>query len=191
MGYPSAYGTSNYFFMVRDFPRDDDWLTDEEDLGRCGDSVLCLNSLTPILDDDAPTAEEMDGKKGWYLGLTTGEQVVTSAITVFGATTFSTHTPTDPRDRAACTSDLGTARVYNVKYANAAPSKPGAENRSAVIVGGGLPPSPVAGKVTLDDGEVVPFIIGADGASPLEGGEPEQPFLTTLPKSITYWYIER
>jgi type IV pilus assembly protein PilY1 len=192
VGYPSAYGTTNYFFMVRDFPKDPpDWLTEEEDLGRCGDSVICLNSLTPILDADPPTAEEMKDKKGWYLGLTTGEQVVTSAITVFGGTTFSTHTPTDPRDRAVCTSDLGTARVYNVKYANAAPSKPRAKDRSEEIFGGGLPPSPVAGIVILDDGEKVPFIIGADGSSPLEGGEPEQPSLTTLPKSITYWYIEK
>ena len=48
------------------------------------------------------------------------EQVVTSAITVFGNTTFSTHTPATPV-AGACTSNLGDARVYNVGYRDAAP----------------------------------------------------------------------
>jgi len=189
MEYESAFGVENYFFMLQDFPNDPDWLANEEE-GPCGEPYLCLSSLVEIDDVDAPTDAELAAKKGWYLALGEGEQVVTSAITVYGGTTFSTHTPTDPPE-GSCTSDLGTARVYNIFYANAAPSKPGAKNRSEVIAGGGLPPSPVAGLVKLDTGEVVSFIIGADGSSPLEGGEPEQPELTTLPKSITYWYIEK
>jgi len=195
VGYPSAYATSNYFFMLRDYPNNDSWLTDES--SRCGASLLCLASLTPVAVDDLSTPEEPAEPKGWYLAMRTGEQVVTSAITVFGVATFSTHTPTDPRDRAACVSDLGTARVYNTKYANAAPAKPGATNRSEVVVGGGLPPSPVAGKVKLDDdggpdgGETAFFIIGADPSSSLEGGEPVQPPLSGLPKSINYWYIKK
>lgn len=191
-GYPSTYATKNYFFMLRDFPGDPAWLAAEAGAGgRCGVPMLCLNALLEIAGDGTPTEAELAGKKGWYLGLKAGEQVVTSAITVFGGTTFSTHEPTSPGDKEACSSDLGTARVYNVRYANAAPTKPGAVNRFEKIAGGGLPPSPVAGKVRLDDGTIVPFIIGADGSSPLEGGEPNQPALTTLPKSITYWYIEK
>jgi type IV pilus assembly protein PilY1 len=187
--YGSAFGVKNYFFMVKDVPTSADWLSDEE-VAPCGVPYLCLDSLLPILGDETPTAAQLAEKKGWYLGLHEGEQVVTSAITVYGGTTFSTHTPTDPPE-GACTSDLGTARVYNVRFANAAPSKPKAKNRSEEIDGGGLPPSPVAGLVKLDDGTTVPFIIGGDGKSPLEGGEPVQPALTTLPKSITYWYIEK
>ena len=114
---------------------------------------------------------------------------MTSAITVFGNVTFSTHTPTVPV-AGACTSNLGTARVYNVRYLNAA-AKPGNNNRSAVVSGGGLPPSPVAGKVTLDDGTTYPFIIGADPASALEGSLPSAPSTGTQPKSLTYWYIEK
>lgn len=194
-GYPSAYNTKNYFFMLRDMPTSAEWLEDEEATedgpGPCGDPLLCLGSLLAIPDGATPTEDELSKKKGWYLGLEKGEQVVTSAITVYGGTTFSTHEPTVPYEREECTSDLGTARVYNVRYANAAPSKLGAKNRSEVIAGGGLPPSPVAGFVRLDTGEVVSFIIGGDASSPLEGGEPEQPKLTTLPKSITYWYIEK
>jgi len=190
--YPSAYGTTNYFYMVRDLPTDADWLKAEE--AACGDDVICMKSLLVISGAATPSAADLAKfGKGWALKLGEGEQVVTSAITVFGGTTFSTHTPADPfaADAGVCTTDLGTARVYNVRYASAAPSKPGVKSRSEVIAGGGLPPSPVAGLVKLDDGTIVPFIIGADGTSPLEGGEPISPSLTTLPKSITYWYIEK
>jgi type IV pilus assembly protein PilY1 len=152
---------------------------------------MCLDSLYGITSSANPAASDLANKKGWYLGLNLHEQVVTSAITVFGGTTFSTHTPTVP-DPDACASDLGTAQVYNIRYNNAAPSKPNATNRYEEIKGGGLPPSPVAGQVKLDgDGPIVPFIIGADARSPLEGGLPVPPSLTTLPKSITYWYIEK
>ena len=122
------------------------------------------------------------------------EQVVTSAITVFGITTFSTHIPMpepdpDP-DEVVCTNDLGTASVYNVAYSNAAPPS-NIGNRFQEVDGGGLPPSPVAGQVELDDGEVVPFIIGSRPRSALEGGLPSAPPLSTRPKSLTYWFIER
>ena len=91
----------------------------------------------------------------------------------------------------SCDTDLGTARVYNVRYFDAAP-KIGNVNRSEIIDGGGLPPSPVAGMVKLDDEATpVPFLIGGDADSPLEGGEPVGPSTTTLPKSLTYWFIHK
>jgi type IV pilus assembly protein PilY1 len=119
------------------------------------------------------------------------EQVVTSAITVFGTTTFSTHTPT-PVAPDACASDLGTARVYNVGYSNAA-SQNGTLNRSEQIDGGGLPPSPVAGMVTLDGNpaQTVPFIIGAEANSPLEGFLPTPTTATSQPKGYNYWFIRK
>lgn len=187
--YDSAYATQNYFFMLVDQPADSTWLTDE-DMGNCV-GAICLDALLEIERDAATPAEaDLSDKKGWYLGLAPHEQVVTSGITVFGNVTFSTHIPTVP-EPGACASDLGTAFVYNVRYRNAAPSKPGAENRYEEILGGGLPPSPVAGQVRLDDGTIVPFIIGADPRSPLEGGLPTGPAFGTMPKSITYWYLEK
>jgi type IV pilus assembly protein PilY1 len=185
--YTSAYGVANYFFMLRDFPTKEGWLQKDED--ECGGNYMCLKSLLEISGKDNPDPDDLSKKKGWYLAMNEGEQVVTSAITVYGATTFSTHTPEDPPE-GACTSDLGTARVYNIKYSNAAPSKKGMD-RSQEVDGGGLPPSPVAGRVTLDTGEEVSFIIGASKDSSIDGSEPIPPELTTLPKSITYWYIER
>lgn len=114
---------------------------------------------------------------------------MTSAITVFGTTTFSTHTPT-VASSGTCASNLGIARVYNVRFANAAAAN-GANNRDEPVAGGGLPSPPVAGMVQLDDGTVVPFIIGAVGDSPLEGSIPPAPTTGTQPKSLTYWYVEK
>ena len=64
-------------------------------------------------------------------------------------------------------------------------------NRDEPVAGGGLPSPPVAGMVELDDGSVVPFIIGAVGDSPLEGSLPTAPAAGTQPKSLTYWYLQQ
>jgi type IV pilus assembly protein PilY1 len=186
--YSHAYATDNYFFMIKDVPAASNWLT--TDMGDCS-GAICLDALFRIeRNADNPTDEDLADTKGWYLEMDEHEQVVTSAITVFGSVTFSTHIPYVPGGDT-CSSDLGVANVYNVRYLNAAPSRPGALNRYEEIAGGGLPPSPVAGQVRLDTGEIVPFIIGADPDSPLEGGLPVPPSLATSPKSITYWYIEK
>lgn len=186
--FSSAYGVANAFFMIKDAPSDPDWLSDET--SNCGSAVICLDSLVQIASGgDDPDASDLATMKGWYLEMRDHEQVVTSSITVFGTTTFSSHEPTVPVV-GSCESNLGTARVYNVLFRNAAPAN-GTNNRDEEISGGGLPPSPVAGMVTLDDGQTVPFIIGADGDSPLEGSLPSAPSTGTQPKSLTYWYIDQ
>jgi type IV pilus assembly protein PilY1 len=187
----NTYATTNYFFMVKDKPEEAGWLDGTCDTGAAApnDKVICLTSLTGITTSADPAANVLASSKGWYLGLNAHEQVVTSAITVFGNVTFSTHTPTVPVS-GSCTSNLGTARVYNVRYLDAS-AKPGNNNRSAVVSGGGLPPSPVAGKVTLDDGTTYPFVIGADPSSSLESSLPSAPSTGTQPKSLTYWFIEK
>lgn len=185
--YTATAGVSNYFFMLKDQPTVATWLTDEST--NCnGSNLLCLNSLTPILTSATPTASDLNASKGWYLGLTSQEQVVTSAVTVFDTVTFSTHEPTPPA-AGVCTT-LGTARVYNIDYSDAS-SRNDTTQRSETIVGGGLPPSPVTGMVTLDDGSTVPFLIGGDPDSPLEGGEPPLPAVAAQPKARVFWNIEK
>jgi type IV pilus assembly protein PilY1 len=133
----------NYFFMLKDNPTDPDWLPGDG----CDESDgLCLDALLPIGADD-PEKSDLASHKGWYLELEAGEKVVTSAITVYGTATFSTHTPADP-EPGSCASNLGIANVYNVGYANAK-SRNGTDNRFEVVSGGGLPPSPVAGLVLI------------------------------------------
>lgn len=181
-----ASDVSNYFFMVQDRPTDTSWLTSEAT--RCGGAnMLCVDSLTTIDSEADPTTTALQGKKGWRLYMRSGEQVVTSAITVFGVTTFSTNQP-EALAPGQCTNNLGIARVYNVEYENA--SGVGEESRSKEIEGGGLPPSPVAGMVVLDDGTTVPFIIGSDADSPLAGREPKTTGTTSIPKTRIYWNLE-
>lgn len=188
-GYTNAYNTTNYFFMVKDIPTQPDWLT----TGTACSGVICMNSLVDVT---AADADALANAKGWYLPLTNAdpengrhEQVVTSAITVFGIVTFSTAAPPVTTDEDAC-NWRNRAWVYNARYLDAAPA-PGNVNRSAEIEGGGLPPSPVAGMVRLDDGTLVPFIIGGSSQSALEGGQPVAPATTTQPKSLTYWFIHK
>jgi len=147
-----------------------------------------MDSLYPIMTADTPSDAALAEKKGWYLAFADNEQVVTSAITVWGTVTFSTHTPA-VYSPGQCTS-LGTAKVYNIDYRNAE-SENGTTMRYEAIAGGGLPPSPVAGMVTLDDGTTVPFVIGSDPDSPLEGGSPKGGADVVQPKAKVYWNIER
>ena len=187
----------NYFFMVKDQPADAAWLTDETT--NCGGvATLCRNSLLGISSSATPSTADLDTKKGWYLTMRPTEQVVTSAITIFGTVTFSTHEPTAPSANA-CTSGLGTARVYNISYANAesangSTNPDGTRSRYEELPPDiGLPPSPVAGMVTLDDGQTVPFCIGCSESSPLESEEPEIPAagVPGQSKRRIYWYIQQ
>jgi type IV pilus assembly protein PilY1 len=185
--YDAATGVSNYFFMVKDDPTDDDWLDSESD--NCGEDVICLESLYPVAGSTSPTYATVDEKKGWYLALDEAEQVVTSAITIFGTVTFSTHQPAEV-DPEACTSDLGVARVYNINYKNGGKLY-GMEDRFQEVEGGGLSPSPVGGMVTLDSGETVPFCIGCNPESALQGGDPPPAPMAFQPKSRVYWHIQQ
>ena len=187
--FTTAASVSNYFFKIIDTPSDPAWLTAE--VANCTSAFLCLNSLLPITGTTAPTQTALATKKGWYLGLAATEQVVTSSITVFGTTTFSTHTPA-VLVPGACTSNLGIAKVYNIAYTNAGPSG-SATSRFDTVVGGGLSPSPKAGIVTLDNGSVVTFIIGGKKDSPIEAMlAPTPPGSgTNQPKKRVYWYIQK
>lgn len=187
-GYTNAYGVSNYFFMVQDKPTDNTWLTTEN--ANCGANLLCLNSLLAIpYNSSDPSAANLAAKKGWYLGLAAHEQVVTSSITVFDIITFSTQIPS-VYTAGQCNANLGTATVYNILRTNAAIAN-GTATRGEVIAGGGLPPSPVAGIVILDDGSTSPFIMGGDPSSPLQTRKPDVISSVTQPKSRVYWYIEQ
>ena len=184
--YSSAAAVENRFYVLQDKPSDTNWLASEN--ANCGGKdIICNSSLIAITTSATPTASALAAKKGWYLSLIGKEQVVTNAITVFNTVTFSTHQPTPPVSNSCTT--LGTARVYNLNYSNGAPKN--GFVRGEAITGGGLPPSPVAGMVTLDNGKTVPFIIGANPKSALEGGEPPAPPKANRPKSRVYWNIKK
>jgi type IV pilus assembly protein PilY1 len=184
--YTATTSVQNEFFAIVDNPASATWLSSES--GNCGSSVICMASLTPITSTATPTSVS---PKGWSLKLRSTEQVVTSAITIYGTVTFSTQMPA-VADSTTCGSNLGTASVYNINYLNAAAS--GADTRSQTIQGGGLPPSPVAGFVTLDDGTTVSFKIGSSPISSLgasSGGSGGSVATGPQYKSRVYWYIQQ
>lgn len=189
--YTSAAAVTNRFYMIKDKPDQATWLSSES--SNCGGvSVICNSSLTAITTNTTPSQSSLDLSKGWYLALAASEQVVTSAITIYGTVTFSTHQPA-AIVASACSSNLGEARVYNVKYLNA-DSANWTSNRYQDLSGDGLPPSPVAGLVTLDNGETVPFVIGANSDSPLKPSPPAgvpPGAASTQPKSRVYWYLQQ
>jgi type IV pilus assembly protein PilY1 len=183
--YIASNSITNYFFMIKDNPSDATFLTSENT--NCGGNFICLNSLVPITSSDNPTSSDIAAKKGWALQLAAKEQVVTSAVTVFNTVTFST---SQIKNSDICAVNLGDARVYNINYTNAA-SENGTSQRFQDIVGDGLPPSPVAGMVQLDNGLIVPFLIGGSPDSALESKVPTGSSAVVRPKGRSYWYIQK
>ena len=205
-----AYTVANAFFMIQDKPTVASWLTDEAANCGVGQNLICLASLNVVDAPDAcsalpPLPSDLGGKKGWALrfgnnpagacsGGTSnhqGEQVVTSAVVVGGVVYFSTHAATT----TACGLNLGLARSYALNFLTMAGQKTGGV-AFAHFAGGGLPPSPVAGIVTVNatgGGTVnVPFVIGV-GSTPRDN--PLAPILPQISisgqRSRVYWYIEK
>ena len=115
-GYAATKSMTNYFFGFKDKPSDSGWLSSEN--ANCGANVICMASLFQITTSATPTATDLNGKKGWALRLDPSEQVVTSALTIFGAVTFSTHQPAVYAANS-CSANLGTTRVYTINYLDA------------------------------------------------------------------------
>lgn len=182
--YGASNGVQNYFFMLQDQPGSTTFLKDQ-----CGtgNDFLCLGSLLAVTGGTTPSASALAAKKGWYLALASTEQVVTSAITQFGITTFSTHQPQVATN--SCSNKLGTSLVYNLSYANASAPN-GNANIFAEIAGDGLPPSPVAGSVLIN-GNPVSFCIGCSADSPLQGRKAQQAGSVSRAKNRLYWYVEK
>jgi type IV pilus assembly protein PilY1 len=133
--------------------------------------------LVDVTDTTKTYAADLLLAKGWVLRLstdglsTTQEQVITTPATTGGAVYFSTFQPTNPAAAAQLCSNLGTARGYAVNVLTGG-LRPGDTSRYSEFVGGGFAPSPVTGVVQLDNGKLVPFILGGKGTSPLEAGKP-------------------
>ena len=132
---------------------------------------------------------------GWFMDLNTGrgEQTVTSATIFGGLIFFSTNRPV-PTAPGQCGANLGEARGYAVNLLNAS----GAVNtealcgndRSGVFLGGGLPPSPVVGRVLIAGRPVTVMIGGiqrSGGVSSPIGSQRVRPVITQK-RLRTYWY---
>jgi hypothetical protein len=149
---------------------------------------------------------ESQGQRGWFINLsagaaststTAGEQAVTSTAIFGGLVFFSTNRPV-PTPPGACANNLGEARGYALNLLNAS----GAADtlnicggaRSAVFLGGGLPPSPVTGTVPVGaSGAPVTVMIGGvqrgGGTSSSIGAQRVTPSIKQR-RARLYWYTD-
>lgn len=154
------------------------------------------SASTPITESALfnATSVAYDGTvNGFYTTFATGEKSVNASTTLRGTTFFGTNKPTPPSANS-CSSNLGEAKGYALN--------PFSGTRTfSIFDGGGLPPSPTAGIVTiLVAGNPVQkeFCVGCGGGVPtgttgtktcnsaLEVCTPSKP----VPKNPrrTYWY---
>ncbi len=128
--------------------------------------------------------------KGWRFEFTHAcEQTVNKPLTFAGTVYFGTNQPQNAETLNACEINLGTARGYAIDFLT---GNPIGDSRYVEYLGGGLPPSPVAGVVEVD-GTKQPFIIGGStpgdpSPSPLQGTDvsinpPSQ-------RTPAFWYKE-
>ncbi|MEO7852130.1 MAG: PilC/PilY family type IV pilus protein [Rubrivivax sp.] len=164
---PLMVSSADNFFLVKDT------------VGAARATPLLKSDLTRVAKIDnttmAPTllAGSANDPEGCYLELATnGEKVVNAPFTIAGATYFGTNRP-KPASSTSCSADLGEAYAYKFPLFCGVPAKP------TQIIGGGLPPSPVGGIVTINVNGVdvkMPFIIGSgEGGSSFKPGEPKPP----------------
>jgi type IV pilus assembly protein PilY1 len=159
------------------------------------DATASTSATGPTTLFDA-TSTPYDGSlAGFYITLQhAGEKVVNGPTTVGGYTYFGTNSP--PLPGGVVCANMGTARGYQVNYATGATGV-------TVFDGGGLPPSPTAGVVTVQVGGKdldVPFVIGAgdpasktcigpDCKSSIGAIKPDIPLTQT--RRRVYWYVQK
>lgn len=128
--------------------------------------------------------------QGWRFNFGACEQTVNQGLTIGGITFFGTNTPSP--GGTSCIANLGLARGYAVDYLTGNATSTSGGNRSAIYVGGGMPPSPVAGVVDVG-GTKYPFCIGcidttSANSSALQGTEVV--INPTGSRYRSYWYME-
>ncbi|MGO4581706.1 pilus assembly protein [Cupriavidus sp. 2TAF22] len=125
-----------------------------------------------LLVNNTSTTAKYDGTgSGFYITLSNpGEKAVNAPLTVAGNTTVGTNTPAVPQ-AGMCYPNLGIARSYSFSFLTASGQNP---QRSIILDGGGFPPSPVFGMVSIGSGTtatVVPVLLGGGNQTGAGGGD--------------------
>jgi type IV pilus assembly protein PilY1 len=124
---------------------------------------------------------------GCYVALEQGEKVVNAATSIGGVSYFGTNRPSTGAVAAhSCSANLGIAKTYSMPLFCVTPT-------GSTLAGGGLPPTPVSGIVSIGSGATerkVVFVIGAPNPkhSGIEGSRVNP--IIKVPRSRIYWYQE-
>ncbi len=150
-----------------------------------------------------------DTNNGWFYSLAPGEKVVNAPLTAAGIVYFGTNRPASAisaTPAGSCRANLGIAKAYGLQFNSGTPGRDlngdgvlDAGDAAVTLSGGGLPPSPVGGLVSVLDSAtnttvVVPFVIGAGGTAGGAAGLPSQSAPAKVSVKLskarkkTYWY---
>lgn len=151
----SAYNVVNRFYMLKDTRPGKDASVDMTDF------PLIQSNLF-----DATSATYPKTLNGFYMTLSEGEKVVNASITVTGTTFFGTNRPKPSTN--SCISNLGEAKGYALNPFEGT-------HDFTIYDGGGLPPTPVAGIVSITSADTnttvqQQFCVGCGGASAIGTG---------------------
>ncbi|HJV80014.1 pilus assembly protein [Noviherbaspirillum sp.] len=148
----ASYNTTNRLYMLKDIKPGKDG---------SGQATITEGSLF-----DATSATYNGTGRGYYHTLGVGEKSVNAPLTVGGVTNFGTNQAIPPAEHS-CSTSLGVARIYSLSLFDGTMT-------STTLDGGGLPPSPVSGVVSIG-GKKVGFCIGCVS---IEGQPPQ---ISTIP----------
>ncbi|WP_435627123.1 pilus assembly protein [Candidatus Ferrigenium straubiae] len=190
----SSYACNN-FEADKAFPVAGTFVTNQVYMIKDRPNAYPASPITPVQLTDVtivttpPINEAGISTYGWRFNLGSCEQSVNKPLTVAGVTFFGTNTPT-PTAGSSCFANLGIAKGYAIDFTTGNPAS--GSTRSAYFLGGGMPPSPVAGVVDVD-GTKLPFIIGGvdtteANSSALQGSKVE--INPTGQRYRVFWYIQ-
>jgi type IV pilus assembly protein PilY1 len=165
---PLMVSTNDSFFMIKDTK-----LSEADRVGFIEKDDMTVVARVDESNGDAAgfsyVAASVNDAEGCYIELSTqGEKVVNTPFTIAGATYFGTNRPTPAL--GSCTGSRGQARTYQFPLFCGVP-------RTVILAGGGMPPSPVGGLVSISVNgrtRLVPFLIGGGGIT-RTGFDPNQP----------------
>lgn len=199
----TAYNVVNRFYMVKDPNTGNSvptgWTTITE-ANLTDETGASAGTTTPY--SSTSTATPTGPSSGFYITLAgAGEKAVNAPLTTAGYTYFGTNTP-DPQvgtaDPTKCYPNLGIARGYAINFLTGVGLN---SDGFIVFAGGGLPPSPVFGLVSISTGPsssvITPVLFGggnqtsttgADSTSSLGVQKIAPP--TVGKRKRTYWFTE-
>jgi type IV pilus assembly protein PilY1 len=153
------------------------------------DAAACTGVADDANETQTSAANALNSADGWLLTFGPGEKSIGNAVTLNNVTFFNTNQPGASAGPSSCTSDLGIARQYRVRFDDATAILDqnisgglDAGDRSEVHAGGGYLPSPVPLVVEID-GQVHEGVIS--------GTAVDQPPGSVLnARTRKFWYKE-